>query len=127
MIISVREKEQVEQHVEEEVVHEVVSPDQSWRHDESDLIVQFEHDGGDVDGSRGKVESADDPPDTGTMAEGEDSSLDDPFRDDAGVFCLDTEEEVQRKIATYEKKSGTHFIVLKKEKGYTQTGKEIFT
>ncbi|XP_022107488.1 uncharacterized protein LOC110988368 isoform X2 [Acanthaster planci] len=130
IIISAHEKEQVEQHVEEEIVHEVVSPDQSWRNDESGLIHELEHSEEDDDGSHGSARGKDESRSNADMAdhayhaslaEGEDSSLDDPFKDDTGVFCLDTEDEVKQKIATYEKKSGTRFIVLKKERGYTQT------
>ena len=122
--VSSQDKEQIEQHVEEEIVHEVVSPDQSWREDEATLMPKLENDEDVVDIDHDVDNGHDDGHDEADDLAGGDREIDDPYPDDAGVFCLDSEDEVKQKIATYEKNSGTHFIVLKKEKGYSQTGKE---
>ncbi|XP_071810348.1 uncharacterized protein [Asterias amurensis] len=130
-------KEQIEQHVEEEIVHELVSSEQqSWRLDAADETTppievpdeedteedgqQHDEPGRHIIAIDGRVpcgipgdpdENEEDPQDD----EGDDSY------DGHGVFFLDSEDEVKQKVSDYEKNTGTHFIMLKKEKGYSQT------
>ncbi len=123
-------KEQIEQHVEEEVVHELVSSEQSWRLDADETAPPSmevpDEDEDDHHDEPGHIVAID-----GGIGDPDDDVDDDDRRDDEGddsydghgVFFLESKEEVKQKVSAYEKSTGTHFIMLKKEKGYSQTGK----
>ena len=133
-------KEQIEQHVEEEIVHELVSSEQqSWRLDAADETTppsievpdeeDTEEDGQQHDEPGRHIIAIDGRVPGGIPGDPEEDEEDrqddegDDSYDGHGVFFLDSEDEVKQKVSDYEKNTGTHFIMLKKEKGYSQTGK----